>query len=176
MARAHTTTGQMIAEMREFAGLTAEEQHYIARSLDLGLERCDMSALGSEDGDHGWCLRSQATAYGELGPLRSALTDAFSIEALDEYFGVLVRISAQDLARGFLGSFAAYRFLYERLLGPALRPLLPASFCAAATLPHLEPDLRRLLLESVNEDVATATRWPQCAPSFVPSYIAPVPE
>ena len=35
------TASITIAEMREFAGLTAAEQRYIRRSLDIGLGRCD---------------------------------------------------------------------------------------------------------------------------------------
>ena len=35
------TASLTIAEMREFAGLTAAEQRYIRRSLDIGLGRCD---------------------------------------------------------------------------------------------------------------------------------------
>ena len=39
--------------------------------------------------------------------------------------GRWMTLSAFDLGEGKLSCFAAYRFLYERLLGPAVRPWLP---------------------------------------------------
>ncbi|MDP5122979.1 MAG: hypothetical protein NWP84_03770, partial [Cyanobium sp. MAG_04] len=38
---------------------------------------------------------------------------------------------AFDLSQERINSFSAFRFLYERLLGAAARPYLPAAFCAA---------------------------------------------
>ena len=85
-------------------------------------------------------------------------------------------VSAQDLARGMLTSFAAYRFLYERLLGAAVRPYLPASFCAASILPQIEPVRRKLLLASVNEWVVATPGWSEREPVFVPCQVSDVPD
>jgi hypothetical protein len=51
----------------------------------------------------------------------------------------------------------SFRFLYERLLGASARPWLPAAFCAAAALPHLHPERRRTLLQSISESAADGT-------------------
>jgi hypothetical protein len=83
-----------------------------------------------------------------------------------------VRISAQDLAQEQLSSFSAYRFLYERLLGAAARPFLPAAFCGASALPHLRPERRRLLLQSLSEAAATAPGWSEREPAFIPECVA----
>ena len=69
---------------------------------------------------------------------------------------LLITLSAFDLGQDRLPNFAAFRFLYERLVGAAARPWLPSAFCAAAALPHLHPDRRRTLLQSISESAATA--------------------
>ena len=83
----------------------------------------------------------------------------------------LVMLTAFDLGEGKLPSFAAYRFLYERLLGARIRPWLPSAFCAAASLPHLHPAMRGALLSSLSEAAATAAEWSQEEPSFLPDWV-----
>ena len=70
--------------------------------------------------------------------------------------------------------FAAYRFLYERLIGAAVRPWLPGAFCAAAALPHLHPERRRALLQSISEAAATAPGWSNREPVFFPEWVEKV--
>ena len=166
MAQSHTAL-QTIAEMREFASFTAGEQFFIARSLDLVLER-----HGTRSGAHGSATRTQHDAYRELRVQRERLRLNASDESLRRFFGALVDVSAQDFARGQLSSFRAYRFLYERLLGAAARPYLPASFCAAAALPSIEPQKRKLLLRSVDESIVTTLGWSSRAPAFFPCQLA----
>src|SRR3546814_2817960 len=83
----------------------------------------------------------------------------------------LVAMSAFDLGQGRLSTFSSYRFLYERLIGAGARPWLPAAFCAAASLPHLHPDKRRILLRSISEAAATAIGWSNREPSFYPEWV-----
>ena len=78
---------------------------------------------------------------------------------------------AFDLAQERLGCFSAYRFLYERLLGPNARPWLPAAFCGAAALPQIRPFTRKALLQSISEAAATAPGWSDAAPSFYPEWV-----
>ncbi|SFP79406.1 hypothetical protein SAMN04488241_107133 [Sphingomonas rubra] len=66
------------------------------------------------------------------------------------------------------------RFLYERLIGAEVRPWLPAAFCAAAALPHLHPELRRKLLQSISEVAATAVGWSNRQPGFFPHWVEKV--
>ena len=64
------TASLTIAEMREFAGLTAAEQRYIRRSLDIGLDRDDAMARWSRDVVEAASIRAQARLYRGLPALR----------------------------------------------------------------------------------------------------------
>ena len=83
-----------------------------------------------------------------------------------------IRHGQDRLAR--LTSFSAFRFLYERLIGAEVRPWLPSLFCAAAALPHLHPELRRQLLQSISEAAATAAGWSSRQPAFFPHWVEKV--
>jgi hypothetical protein len=85
--------------------------------------------------------------------------------------GPMVRIAAQDLVQDQIASFSAFRFLYERMLGAAARPFLPAVFCAAAALPQVRPCRRKMLLQSLSEAAATAPGWSEREPAFFPERI-----
>lgn len=160
-----------IAEMREYAGFTEEERDFIARSLDIALGRSDaFKAWCREPGDS-VANRGQYLAYRELRKLRRAMPDTAGFEGVAPFMGALLRISAQDLAQGCISSFSAYRFLYERLLGAAVRPFLPAAFCGAAALPQIRPDHRRILLQTLSETAATASGWSASEPGFFPERL-----
>lgn len=156
-----------INELREFAGFSPCEQRYIKRSLDIGLGRQDAFRLWARIAS----IRSQYVLYQELKGLRAELPDETGFEGLDRFMGTLVRLTAFDLAQERIGSFPAYRFLYERLLGARARPWLPAAFCAAAALPHIRPDRRKALLRSISEAAATAPGWSMREPGFYPEWV-----
>jgi hypothetical protein len=165
------TASLTINELREFAGFTPCEQRYIRRSLDIGLGRQDAFKLWARNADEIASIRSQYVAYQDLKGLRSDLPDETSLEGLDEFVGKLVRVSAFDLAQDRISCFSAYRFLYERLLGAAVRPWLPSAFCAASALPQIRPDRRKGLLHSISEAAATAPGWSTREPCFYPEFI-----
>lgn len=160
-----------IAEMREFATFPSRTQRYIRRSLDIGLERDDAIIRWSRDKVEEVAIRVQARAYQTLIELRQAIPEDGGLDAVGPFMGPLVKLSAFDLGQDRLPGFAAYRFLYERLLGAASRPWLPGAFCAAAALPHLHPDKRKVLLQSVGESVATAPGWSAREPAFYPAWV-----
>ena len=160
-----------IAELREFAGFTAFEQRYIKRSLDVGLGRQDAFKLWARDREESASIRSQYVAYQELKTLRRELPEETGFDTVEQFVGKLIRVSAFALAQERLGCFSAYRFLYERLLGPNVRPWLPAAFCGAAALPQIRPHTRKQLLQSISEAAATAPGWSDAAPSFFPEWV-----
>ncbi|MFM5924838.1 MAG: hypothetical protein ACKOPG_11715 [Novosphingobium sp.] len=160
-----------IAELREFAGFSACEQRYIKRSLDVGLGRQDAFKLWARDAAETASIRSQYVAYQELRTLRSAVPADTGFDALEGFMGKLVRLAAFDLAQERISCFSAFRFLYERLLGPEARPFLPSAFCAAAALPQIRPEKRKHLLQSISEAAATAPGWSARAPSFYPEWV-----
>ncbi|MBX9881419.1 MAG: hypothetical protein K2X73_05540 [Sphingomonas sp.] len=163
-----------LAEMKEFATFAAATQRYVRRSLDVGLERDDALNRWSRDVVEAASIRAQYRLYERLPDLRATVPNDAGIDRVDAFLGQLVTLSAFDLGQGRLTSFSAYRFLYERLLGAAVRPWLPAAFCAAAALPHLHPDMRRRLLQSISEAAATAAGWSTREPSFFPYWVEKV--
>jgi hypothetical protein len=163
-----------LAEMKEFASFSSATQRYIRRSLDIGLDRDDALARWSRDTVEAASIRAQARVYHRLPELRRIVPDDSGLEAVEPFMAPLVTLAAFDLGQGRLTSFSAFRFLYERLLGAEVRPWLPAAFCAAAALPHLHPDLRRRLLQSISEAAATASGWSNRKPNFFPHWVEKV--
>lgn len=160
-----------LAEMKEFAAFSASTQRYIRRSLDVARD-CE-EALGrwSRDVIETASIRAQRHAYARLAHIRDLIPDDSGIDMVEPFLAPLVSVTAFDLGQDRLASFGAYRFLYERLLGADVRPWLPGAFCAAAALPHLHPEKRRALLQSISEAAATAPGWSNRAPSFFPQWV-----
>ena len=165
------TASLTIAELREFASFTEEEQLFIERGLDVGLGRGDAFKLWSRKAGDKASIRQQYLAYRELRALKDAVPCETSLDGLQDFMGTLLRITAQDLAQEQLSSFCAYRFLYERLLGARCRPWLPAAFCGAAALPQIRPARRKMLLQSLSEAAATAPGWSTREPCVYPEWI-----
>jgi hypothetical protein len=165
------TASLMINELREFASFTSCEQRYIKRSLDIGLGRQDAFKLWARDADETASIRSQYVVYQDLKALRGQRPDGARLEGIDDFMGKLVRVTAFDLVQDRITSFAAYRFLYERLLGAGVRPWLPGAFCGAAALPQVQPERRKKLLQSISEAAATAPGWSTREPCFYPEWI-----
>lgn len=165
------TASITIAEMREFAGFTAAEQRYIRRSLDIGLARCDAFKLWARDAGENAAIRGQYVAYQELKALRGQVPSDSGFDRIEGFVGKLTRVAAFDLAQERIECFSAFRFLYERLIGPEARPWLPSAFCAAAALPQIRPERRKMLLQSLSEAAATAPGWSDRAPGFFPEFI-----
>lgn len=169
------TAQSILTEMREFAGFSPSEQRYIRRSLDVGLGRQDAFRRWARGPAEAASIRTQYVIYQDLKLLRGLFGsedgDAAGLEDLESVMGPLLRVTTFDLAQGRLESFSAYRFLYERLLGAEVRPWLPGAFCGAAALPHIRPERRKELLQSISEAAATAPGWSMRAPKFFPEFV-----
>lgn len=164
----------LLSEMKEFASFPKSTQRYLRRSLDVAFGRRDAVECWARDEGEIASIRAQARLYKQLESLRLQVPDDSGLDAIEPFLGVLVTLTAFDLAQDRIGNFSAYRFLYERLLGGAVRPWLPAAFCAAAALPHLHPDRRRTLLQSISESAATAPGWSNRDPVFWPEWVEKV--
>lgn len=174
-ARMKPAEGAMtLAEMKEFAGFASSTQRYIRRSLDIGLDRDDAMTRWSRDVVEAASIRAQARLYERLPDIRAIVPDDSGLDSVEPFLAPLVTVSAFDLGQGRITGFSAYRFLYERLIGANVRPWLPGAFCAAAALPHLHPELRRKLLQSISEAAATASGWSQRQPAFFPYWVEKV--
>lgn len=163
---------QMISEMKEFATFTAAEQRYICRSLDVAARGVDALTVWCRRPAEAASIKTQSRLYRTLLELiRNSVPDDIGIDATAEIIGPLITISAFDLGEGKIERFSAYRFLYERLLGPSVRPWLASAFVGAASLPYLHPDLRRALLASITADEAAAFGWSNYDPAFAPEWV-----
>jgi hypothetical protein len=163
-----------LAEIKEFGGFAKGTQRYIRRSLDIGLDRRDAVKRWSRDVAEAAAIRAQQQIYRRLDHIRAHVPDDNGIDAMEPMMAPLITMTAFDLGQDRLSCFASYRFLYERLIGAAVRPWLPAAFCAAAALPHLHPDKRRALLQSISEAAATAPGWSSREPTFYPEWVEKV--
>ena len=121
-------------------------------------------------------LAERIAAAGHVLQARDIVPDDSGLDAMEPLMGPLTTMTAFDLGQERLPDFASYRFLYERLLGGHARPWLPGAFCAAASLPHLHPDKRRTLLQSISEAAATAPGWSAREPSFYPEWVDKIDE
>jgi len=160
--------------MKEFGGFAKGTQRYIRRALDIGLDRRDPVERWSRDPLEAASIRAQERVYRRLDHMRASVPDDSGLDAMEPIMAPLVTMTAFDLGQERLGCFASYRFLYERLIGAGIRPWLPGAFCAAAALPHLHPDRRRTLLQSISESAATAPGWSSREPTFFPEWVEKV--
>ena len=172
---ASTAPGMLtLEEIKEFAGFSAATQRYVRRSLDVAFDRIDAVALWSRDAVEAASIETQQMFYDRLPEIRALIPSSSSLEDAEAFIAPLVTVSAFDLGQGRIEGFAAYRFLYERLIAADARPWLPAAFCAAASMPHLQPERRKKLLQSISEAAATAPGWSKRAPSFYPEWVEKV--
>lgn len=163
-----------IVEMREFATFPSQTQRYIRRSIDVAFRGEAAISFWSRDQVEGTAIKAQSRLYERVKDLREMIPDRWSLTVVEPFMGPLVTISAFDLGQDRLPCFSSYRFLYERLLGASARPWLPGSFCAAAALPHLHPQKRKNLLQSISETAATAPGWSTREPTFIPEWVEKV--
>ena len=163
-----------LAELREFASFPSATQRYIRRSLDIAYHRGDAMDTWGRDVVEEASIRAQTRIYGRLDEIKTLVPDDSGLDQIEPFMAPLVTVSAFDLGQNRLNSFSAYRFLYERLIGAHARPWLPGAFCAAASLPHLHPERRRALLQSISEAAATAAGWSTREPSFYPEWVEKV--
>ncbi|URD62255.1 hypothetical protein M8312_07090 [Sphingomonas sp. KRR8] len=161
----------LLSEIKEFAAFPKATQRYVRRSLDVAYGRRDALGCWARDEGEAASIRAQSCIYKQLEALRLQIPDDSGLDTIDPFMGALITVAAFDLGQDRLLNFAAFRFLYERLLGASVRPWLPAAFCAAAALPHLHPDRRRSLLQSISESAATAPGWSNREPVFWPEWV-----
>lgn len=171
----------IVAEIREFASFTPAAQRYIKQSLDVGLGRTDAVAQWARNDQERIAIAAQYRQYQVLPAMRRNIPADNASERIlctgnAGFMAALMRLTVYDMAQGKLDGFGAYRFLYERLLGASARPWLPASFCGAAALPQLAPDLRKNYLQSISESAATAPGWSEVSPTFFPEWVDEEPE
>ena len=160
----------ILFEMEEFAGFSAATQRYVRRSLDVGLRRCDAVGRWARSEQEAERIRGQCAAYQPLDRIRALLAEDVRAEAAGSLVAALLPLTLFDLGEKRLPDFAAYRFLYERLLGARARPWLPTAFCAAAASPYFASEQRRSFVESAAAALA-CNRWSPRNAGFLPEWV-----
>lgn len=159
----------MLAEMQEFGSFGIEAQRYICQSLDVAFSPDASPASWARNARESHDIYAQKQAYALLTTIRGALPGIDGSVDSKNFLFPLITVSTFDLTCGPIASFAEYRFLYERLVGPKARPWLASAFLAAASTPYLPVEIRRALIRSVN---ATLTdRWSTIEPTFRPRWL-----
>jgi hypothetical protein len=167
------------SERAEFAGFGPATQGCIVRALDFGLPRGNPLADWCGDGWDLPLLMARMEIYLVIPELREQLLDS---GIPDERFGrwpLIRRCARFDLAQAEMADLAAFRFLYERLFGPPLRPWITNLFVHAITEPGFTPEDRQSALATVTpfdlapwEDDEPCTFFPgvmDCRPTPPPS-------
>ena len=166
-----STGARILRELAEFAAFPAETQAYIRHALEIrdGCREAPPSDRGDDDARSDL---ARIAFYGRLEQISAAIPVDDDFAAVATLMRWLVPLTAFELAHTALDSFAAYRFLYERLLGAAVRPWLLGAFCTAAAMPQLHPQHRQKLLQSIRETNCGAQSWSIREPLFFPEPIA----
>jgi hypothetical protein len=159
----------MFAEMQEFASFGLEAQRYICRSLDIARSADISPADWARNEREAHDIYAQKQAYRLLSEIRSALPGSDGSMDAEALLFPLISVSMFDIVCGPISDFSEYRFLYERLLGPAVRPWLASAFLAAASSPHLPADIRTELVRSVTSGLTD--RWSSAQPSYQPQWL-----
>jgi hypothetical protein len=158
----------MFAEMQEFGSFGIEVQRYICRSLDVAHSPDVSPADWARNEREAHDVFAQKQAYGLLSGIRAALPGPEGFMDAEAFLFPLISVSTFDVTCGPIASFAEYRFLYERLLGAAVRPWLASAFLAAASSPHLPAEIRQGLVKSVNSGLTD--RWSSVQPAYQPRW------
>jgi hypothetical protein len=158
----------MFAEMQEFGSFGIEVQRYICRSLDVAHSPDVSPADWARNEREAHDIFAQKQAYGLLPGIREALPGTEGFMDAEAFLFPLISVSTFDVSCGPIASFAEYRFLYERLLGPRVRPWLASAFLAAASSPHFPAEIRQGLVKSVNSGLTD--RWSSAQPAYQPRW------
>jgi len=158
----------MFAEMQEFGSFGIESQRYICRSLDVARSPDVSPANWARNEREAHDVFAQKQAYALLSGIRAALPGTDSAIDAEAFLCPLIALSTFDITCGPIISFSEYRFLYERLLGPMVRPWLASAFLAAASSPHFPAVIRQGLVKSVSSGLTD--RWSAARPEFQPQW------
>ena len=113
----------LLSEMKEFASFPKATQRYIRRSLDVAYGRRDAIECWARDEGEAASIRAQSRIYKQLDHLRMQVPDDSGLDMIEPFMGTLITLAAFDLGQDRLPNFAAFRFLYERLIGAVVPPV-----------------------------------------------------
>jgi hypothetical protein len=142
--------------MAQFASFPEATRHYISEALVMGL---------TKPGEKPWVANTlwesaaklaRMDVYHSIPVVRERIAaKGYQLETWSDEFGLLHRYAQFDLQHEEMSDFPAFVFLYERLLGPAIRPWLLSIYLAAAGSPLLTEKGRERAISGITmSDVA----------------------
>jgi hypothetical protein len=159
----------MLAEIQEFGSFGTETQRYLCRSLHVAFAREFSPSEWARNESEAANIQAQMRVYKMLPAIRSFIPEGDRAVDAEAFLSPLIAASVFDLSSSCITTFAEYAFLYERLLGAAVRPWLPSSFAAAAAMPCLPKDDRLRLLSSLSPGLTD--QWSADEPGFFPEFL-----
>jgi hypothetical protein len=133
----------IVDEMAQFAAFPQPTRDYICRALALGREELNQGGVLTGSAWDIACELARRDMYFSLPMVRESLArKGFQLETWTTEFGLLHRYAQFDLQFSEMRDFGAFTFLYERLIGPAVRPWLLSIYLAAAASPKLVEEAR----------------------------------
>src|SRR4029453_19083926 len=137
-----TTTSagdRILREMEDFGQMPVAAQRYIRRSLQVRFKHpASLGELARSPAEADSIAR-QISLYDRIDAVIEAIPVDDDVASVTRFTSLIAPLIAFDIGERKLDSFAALGFLYERLLGAAARPWLPAFFMLVVIRPELAP-------------------------------------
>lgn len=177
---ARTRKDSTVGEMKEFAGFESDEQRYILRSLEINtVIRYNRGTIDSvievyaRSDEEEYAIKAQTALYQAMVSTDYSVCKEYE-HSYAKLMPPLLIASSFDLGQYCLHSFSSYRYLYERLLGVLVRPILISTFLFAAGQPRIKPKTRKKLMQSLSEAAMTAPGWSDRECKFFPEWVEDV--
>ena len=146
-------------EREEFLSFTLPERLHIARALAVARDdTCPLSYLATEVAGHsmvsGMLFAEVAMRYrtGMLDEIRSRIPRDGEASANTRLIELLMPALIWELNLDLAVRFSPLRFLFERLIGPEIRPFMAAGYAAATLLPRFVREFQDEALHSIDLD------------------------
>lgn len=146
----------IVDEMAQFASFPEATRRYICEALEIGFTGVSNKPVV---GDRLSAIASRLArmdVYHSMPFVRECISNKnYNLETWSKEFGLLHRYAQFDVQYAEMSDFKAFVFLYERLLGSAIRPWLLSIYLAAAASPRITEEAREQLLSGITAfDVA----------------------
>lgn len=147
----------LLMEREEFLSFTLPERLHIARALAVARDaNCPFNYLATEIAGHSFVSRMMfaetAMRYreGMLDEIRSCIPSDGAVWTNARLMELLMPALSWELNLNLAVRFSPLRFLYERLIGPEIRPFMAAGYAAAALLPRFVREFQEEALDSID--------------------------
>lgn len=157
-----------LGEMAQYARFPLATRRYIVKALDFGLPRGDFMARWAGGFFDIPMNLARADLYAGIRLARPLLDTRQPVP--ENVRALIDRCAAFDLHHDEMHDFVAFEFLYARLFGAAVRPVLPAAYTGAAISDRLTPEGKQSALSGIAMHEQIADSFDAEEPSFFPEW------